>query len=240
MLTQKIHKASKIYTRSLSMASYFQDDSRESQMIELFGLIKDKNEGRSGIDAFLEIHNKMVPFELKTTSKGSITTVRDFGPNHIKKWKDKHWLFGFFHKGREIYKYGSPSMMQDWIETKGKYIQSDFQLAEILPEKLTLLDLHKISGEKEIYSFLDAKVIQKNQYSKKKYLELMDLEGGYSPDRMLKILKARAKYIIERGSTLNNPHIPENYFSDWEEISVNHAQALRKLVSMYLQSQDGD
>jgi hypothetical protein len=101
-------------------------------------------------------------------------------------------------------------------------------------------DLHKISGEKEIYSFLDAKVIQKNQYSKKKYLELMDLEGGYSPDRMLKILKARAKYIIERGSTLNNPHIPENYFSDWEEISVNHAQTLRKLVSMYLQSQDGD
>jgi hypothetical protein len=222
------------------MASYFQDDSRESQMIELFGLIKDKNEGRSGIDAFLQIHDKLVPFELKTTSKGSITTVRDFGPNHISKWKNKHWLFGFFHKGMEIYKYGSPSMMQVWIEGKGKYIQSDFQLAEILPEKLTLSDLHKISGKKEIYSFLDAKVIQKNQYSKKEYRQLMDLEDGYSSDRMLQILKTRVKYIIERGSTLNNPHIPENYFSEWEEISDNHAQTLRRLVSRYLQSQGSD
>ena len=58
----------------------------------------------------------------------------------------------------------------------------------------------------------------------------MDKEQGYSPKRMLEILKDRGKYLIERGSTLNNPHIPTSYFKGWEQITSNHKQRLRALV----------
>ena len=81
------------------MAKNFQDDDREEAMIALFDLYKDESEGRSGIDAFLKLDGKSIPFELKTTSQGSVTTVRDFGSEHIRKWKNKHWLIGFFIKG---------------------------------------------------------------------------------------------------------------------------------------------
>ena len=100
------------------MAGNFQDDDREEDMRALFGMYKDEAEGRSGIDAFLKLDGKDIQFELKTTSKGSVTTVRDFGPDHIEKWKDKHWLIGFFVDGEEYYHYGSPAMMAGWSLSK--------------------------------------------------------------------------------------------------------------------------
>ena len=165
------------------MASSFQDDDRENEMRELFNLYKDENEGRSGIDAYLDIDGHRIPFELKTTSNGSVTTVRDFSPEHIKKWKNKHWLIGFHLKGDTYYKYGSPLMMEEWIQGKGEYIAPDFQLANMIPFKLKLHELYQILGKKEKYSYEDAKSIQKKQYLKKKYEELQDLKGGYSPIR---------------------------------------------------------
>lgn len=173
---------------------------------------------------------KTIPFELKTTSSGSVTTVRDFGPDHIQKWENKHWLIGFFIRGREYYKYGSPSMMADWIQGKEKYIAPDFKLAKLVPAKITLNDMYRIIGKKDLYTSDDAKAIQKRQYSREEYLRLQDLEQGYSPQRMLEIVKDRAKYLIERGSTLNNPHIPFSYFEGWEEITCNHAVQLRVMV----------
>lgn len=216
------------------MAKNFQDDDREEAMIALFDLYKDETEGRSGIDAFLKIDGKTIPFELKTTSQGSVTTVRDFGPDHVQKWKNKHWLIGFFVKGQEYYKYGSPSMMADWINSKEKYITPDFKLAELVPAKITLEDMYQIIGEKAIYTYDDAKAIQKMQYNKEQYLQLQDLDQGYSPKKMLKIVKDRAQYLIERGSTLNNPHIPFSYFEGWTKITTNHAEQLRIMVREYL------
>lgn len=216
------------------MKNYFQDDSRESEMIELFQLVKDTSEGRLGVDAFLQLEGNRLPFELKTTSKGSVTTVRDFSPAHVEKWQGKHWLFGFYQGKNVYYKYASPSMMVPWIKEKVEYIRPDFELAEIVSKKLTLYDLYKICGKKELYSYKDVRRIQKKQYKKDKYLALQDIKGGYSSNRMLEILSDRAKYLMERGSTLNNPHIPASYFSDWEEITDNHAKRLRELVKQYL------
>lgn len=221
------------------MAGNFQDDDREREMIELFDLIKDENEGRSGIDAFLELDGINIPFELKTTSSrsGSVTTVRDFGYDHILKWQNKHWLFGFYKEGKTFYKYGSPALMQSWIKKKAEYIKPDFQLAKIASKNLTLEDLYLLLGEKESYSLEDAKSIQKRQYSTEKYLELQDIINGYSKDRMLNILKDRATYLMERGGTLNNPHIPGSYFKKWEKITKNHAARLREMVQDYINNQ---
>src|SRR5665213_3853248 len=57
---------------------------------------------------------------------------------------------------------------------------------------------------------------------------------GYSPQKMPGILKDRAKYVIERGSTLNNPHIPASYYAGWDEITKDHAARLRDLVRQWL------
>jgi len=214
--------------------SYFQDDIREREMIALFDLVKDMSEGRIGVDAFLELEGNRFPFELKTTSKASVTTVRDFSPVHIEKWQGKHWLFGFYQGTYVYYKYGSPNMMIPWIKEKSEYIRPDFELANIVSKKLTLYDLYQMCGKKNTYSYQDARRIQKQQYKKDKYLALQDMKNGYSRTRMLEILNDRTKYLIERGSTLNNPHIPASYFSDWEKITDNHAKRLRELVKQYL------
>jgi hypothetical protein len=117
------------------MAKNFQDDDRERTMIEIFDLCKGKTEGRSGIDAFLKIDGENSPFELKTTSQGSVTTVRDFGLEHIRKWKNRHWLIGFFVKNREYYKYGSPTMMSDWINSKEKIYSTRSQISTVCAGK---------------------------------------------------------------------------------------------------------
>ena len=222
------------------MVGNFQDDLREQQMIELFELVKDENEGQSGIDAFLRLGETMISFELKTTSSksGSVTTVRDFGYKHIQRWQNKHWLFGFYQQNRIFYKYGSPARMQGWIESKEEYIKPDFQLAKIAAKNIDSEDLYLILGKKEIYSLEDAKSIQKRQYSRDRYLELQDLNNGYSKDRMLNILKDRVTYLMERGGTLNNPHIPGSYFREWEAITENYATRLRQMVRAYIDTNE--
>ena len=130
--------------------------------------------------------------------------------------------------------------MAPWIEEKWRYIQPDFELAKLVPEMIGLETMFAIIGNKRIYTRADAKKLHKAQYSADRYTQLMDVWGGepgtstkkagYSPERMLGILKDRARYVIERGSTLNNPHIPSSYYAGWEEIRKDHAIRLRELV----------
>jgi hypothetical protein len=217
----------------------FQDDAREGEMRRLFNL--SEFGGRSDTDAILNIShggtNVAVEFELKTTGdpQGSVTTVRDFGPEHIKKWKSKHWLFAFYGGSTVRYLYGTPKLLKPWIDEKEAYIAPDFKLAELVSKKLSNEDLIAICGDTDKYSMDAAKRIHKKQYTKERYISLMDLEGGYSRGRMLEILRDRVAYIIKRGATLNNPHIPYSYFSSWStEISSDHANQLRILVSKAL------
>ena len=94
--------------------------------------------------------------------------------------------------------------------------------------------LNKTSARSnEKFSLKDAKATHKKQYSKARYEELMDIPKGYSKARMLEILQDRCAYLIKRGSTLNNPHIPEGYFSDetqFVRIKSNHQSTLITLL----------
>jgi hypothetical protein len=210
-----------------------QDDRRETEMRVLFELDKDHSEGRSGTDARLLIDGVELAFELKSSTEDSVTTVRDFGLDHVLKWENKHWLFGFYDKAGttlEYCLYASPQQMQPWISRMKDYISPDIELASLLSEHLTLADLSKICEAKENYSLEDAKRIQRKQYSIKEYMALMDLKPGYSPERMLSIVKERVRYLILRGSTLNNPHIPGSYFKGWPKITDDHANILRQRV----------
>ena len=224
-----------------------QDDVRENRIVDLFNLQRPPNRVRHGTDAILPIDGRTIELELKsvTTSNGAISTVRDFGPDHIAKWKDKHWLIAVYRNEVLVHcKYGSPAAMAPWIEKMWRYIEADFRLAQYVPGVLDQSIMFTLLGQKDVYTKEDAKRLHKAQYSAQQYSELMDVietsdRGkkkliGYSPERMLEIVRDRAKYLIERGSTLNNPHIPANYFADWEPITENYAIRLRELVRRWL------
>jgi hypothetical protein len=170
---------------------------------------------------------------LKSTTKGSVTTVRDFGPDHLEKWRTRHWLIGFYDPvGEELQHccYGSPAVMSAWIEEKAEYVRRDFEIAALAPEYLTLGDLYSLMGRSERYSIDQAKLLHKKQLTRDEYLKRADLGDAYSPKAMLGLLKDRCEYLIRRGSTLNNPHIPASYFTDFEKITMEHAERLRELV----------
>src|SRR5205085_2492372 len=103
-------------------------------------------------------------------------------------------------------KYVPPEGMAKWIDKIWSYIEPDFQIADCAPPLITLHAMAQVLGTKKVYSLEDAKRLHKNQYSIQQYKERMDVPGGYSCERMLEIFKDRAAYLIQRGSTLNNPH----------------------------------
>lgn len=214
-----------------------QDDRREIEQMELFDLRSPTDRNRSGTDAILELDGVELEFELKSTTKDTVTTVRDFGMDHIAKWKKKHWLFGFYTpRGNALRftRYASPEMMAGWIEDRRKYIEPDFKLSDQAPENLTMIDLINVVGEKSVYSLDDAFRLHKKQLTVSEYRNLLDAPDGYTPERMLELLKMRCRYIIQRGSTLNNPHIPKTVLAHFPIITQNHAVELRTLVRQVL------
>lgn len=216
-----------------------QDDAREIQIRELFDLEEPHNRSRSDTDAILRIDGHVIDFELKSTTRGSVTTVRDFSMEHVRKWQGKHWIIGVYNTDGSHLKhclYGSPSDMSTWIEGKAEYIRADVKLASLVGRKIDEGMLKDILGEKQVYSLDDARRLHKKQYTVAEYRSAMDVENGYSKQKMLEILKDRARYLIERGSTLNNPHIPESYFSGWPKITINHSELVRQKVRAYLSS----
>lgn len=219
-----------------------QDDSREQQMIALFNLIVPPERARADVDAHLKLPelDGPMPFELKSTTGNSVSTVRDFGPEHIAKWRDLHWLFAFYLKDgftlRYCY-YASPADMRDWIADKEDYIRPDMVLAGQVQEFVGDSTLSAVLGDDESYGIEDARSIMKAQWKTSDYQANADLEDGrYSRSRMIWLLQARLAYVIRRGSTLNNPHISESYFIDkgLQPITEDHAATVRSLVRGYL------
>ena len=147
------------------MASQFvQDDARENRIVDLFNLARPAERVRHGVDATLKLDDKLYEFELKsaTTKGGSVSTVRDLGPNHIEKWKNKHWIIGFFDGPALSYcRYGTPDAMEPWISQKWNYIKADFEMAKRVPEHVTVETMHEILGKKSLYTKEDAKRLHK-------------------------------------------------------------------------------
>lgn len=210
----------------------FQDDSREIEIRELFQLEVLEERSRQDTDAILKIRSRVIEFELKSTTEGgSVTTARDVGYSHLEKWKTKHWIVGVYDGNRLSYAvYLPPNLLLDWIAEKEAYIKPDFEISKLLEKKITKEEMYRLVGNKERYTLEDARAIQKNQMKKQEYLELMDLKDGFSKDRMLTIIHDRVNYLILRGYTLNNPHIPNAVLNTGFKIDRNHATKLRQLI----------
>lgn len=96
-----------------------QDGEREEHIRALFGLDQPEGACRHGIDAVLNPGG--VPFEIKTTTKGSVSTARDFSDRTIAKWQDQYWLIGSgenTHHGfvYEAFRFLAPVHMAAWFE----------------------------------------------------------------------------------------------------------------------------
>ena len=211
-------------------------------MVTRFNL-ESTGEGRGGRDALLRLHpdGLDVKFELKSTDGDSISTARDVGREHIDKWRQQHWLFGFYRRGshnppRAVeYIYASPRQLGPWIDEQEDYVVVDWALVEHLPKMVDLDLLHRTVGAKYEYTFADARKILKSQkleqgehvtgelrrmlaekglaeprrFTAPLYRALMDRDDGFSPEMMLTLLQERCRYLLDRGSTRNNPHIPQ-------------------------------
>lgn len=210
----------------------------------IFNLTEPPGRTRGGLDAQLDIDNQVIPFELKSTTNNSFSTVRDFGPDHIEKWKVLHWLFAVYSAdGRELRYcyYASPDTMSDWVAEKERYTRPDFMLADYAPMNLTDTDLTRILGDATSFTAAEAKAVMKNQWSAAEYKSNADLsDGKYSREAMLSLLQERCRYIILRGSTLNNPHIPESYLKKrTDPITSDQAATVRAKVREFLAKQPG-
>lgn len=168
-----------------------QDNLREAQLRDLFQL-RPSGQGRQGADALDESEN---PFELKTTTKGGVSTARDVGPHTVVKWRTRYWLFA-----------------------KGKNLATGFAIDE------TYL-LHPDNMEEWFASLArfadDLALLERVQKSM--------AQAGYTDAEVKRIT-----YLVSRGCTLNNPHIPWSYVQkNGIQITQNHALELRKFVDTH-------
>lgn len=233
-----------------------QDDERERELARVFNLHWDPDHQRGGGDAELVINingqSYQFEVEVKSTTGFSVSTARDVGMEHIRKWRSKLFVIGFYSKARrpELLRCLclTPADMEPWIAKIEDKIGIDFGLAKRASGKLGLDDLFEICGKHKTYTLKDAKRLHKQQWSVEKYKAERDVQVGgekkYSQTKMLEILQLRAKYIAERGATLNNPHITKTHLAKFtgterELHGPNWAADIRKIAEDFVRSNPG-
>lgn len=233
-----------------------QDDERERELVRMFNLNWDPAHQRGGVDADLQIKfggkNYRIEVEVKSTTGQTVSTARDVGMEHIRKWRSKLFVIGFYSKtpGRpELQRCIclTPVDMEPWIASIEAKILIDFKLAQTASRSLDLKDLFEVCGESPTYTLHDARRLHKNQWTTEQYEQALDVPGTHktariSQKQMLEILKLRAKYIAERGATLNNPHITKAHLerfrnTDREFSGSNWAQKIRTLAKNFIASE---
>jgi hypothetical protein len=234
-----------------------QDDAREQELVREFNLCWDPDHQRSGVDATLEIalsgRTFRIDVEVKSTTRKGVSTARDVGIDHIRRWRRMFFVIGTYKKrGHRLALEHSlcltPLDLESWIAGIESYIAPDFQLAQRASEKLDLSDLFAICGSLSTYSIDDARKLHKRQWTAKQYKSaadrMVDGEPRISQQKMLEILRLRSAYIAKRGATLNNPHIPLTYlerFKGTDRIVTlgSSAETIRRLAKEFAHANPG-
>ena len=227
-----------------------QDNERERELVRLFNLKWDASHQRSGVDAFLDVRTEagLLRFEVevKSTTGQTVSTARDVGMDHIQKWRTKIFVIGFYSRAAGRPELNTclcltPGDMEPWIVSIEQKIMPDFQIAKLASKRLSLDDVFAVCGKKAHYTIADAKRLHKLQWTVGQYQEAEDVvvdgKRRISPGRMLDIFRLRAKYIAERGATLNNPHIPKAhlqlFFGTGREVKVDWAMRISSSVGSF-------
>jgi hypothetical protein len=210
-----------------------QDDKRENELIRLFGLKQNVNRKRHDIDAFLDVSQNRINFELKSTTVGSISSASPLTLAHIKKWRKFHWIFGIYDKSTEKLQhcvYASPAMMKKWLDYLEEDINRGITISYDLAEKIDFGIMYKVLGKKDFYTKEEVKKIFKKLYTPARYKELRDHKKGYSPIRTLFMFKEHNLAYLIKGSWLNNPKIPQKYYKGFPVIRGNWKESLKNIL----------
>jgi hypothetical protein len=231
-----------------------QDDERERELVRVFNLDWDSAHQRGGVDAILDVEiegkNYQFEVEVKSTTGTTVSTARDVGMDHIQKWRRKIFVIGYYTKEARRPELKSclcltPLDMEPWIASIEQKISTDFKIALRASCLLTEVDLFEVCGQRSSYSLKDAKKLHKKQWTNDQYDAALDIvENGQkkiSKLKMLEILQLRAKYIAERGATLNNPHITkvhlDNFLGTTREMKdTSGASSIRSIVTDFIKS----
>lgn len=229
-----------------------QDDERERELVRMFNLAWDPAHQRDGVDAILDVEVDgrvlRLQVEVKSTTGATVSTARDVGMNHIRKWRSKLFVIGFYSREARRPELQrclclTPLDMEPWITSIEAKIHIDFSLAKRASERLDLADLYEVCGRKASYTLQDAKRLHKRQWTGQQYAAASDMthhgQPRLSAAAMLSILQLRARYIAERGATLNNPHITKAHLrrfasTDREVLAPNWAEGIRKLARQFI------
>ncbi|OEZ99930.1 hypothetical protein [Duganella sp. HH101] len=225
-----------------------QDDERERELVRMFNLDWDPAHQRAGVDALLKIDvdGRLCQFEVevKSSTNTTVSTARDVGMEHIRKWRSMFFVIGFYSKEarRPELKHClclTPLDMEPWIAAIEAKILIDFRLAIRAAKRLVLEDLHDVCGAQDSYTLHNAKQLHKQQWTSEEYAAALDMDVNgsprISPTKMLDILRLRSRYIAERGATLNNPHITKAHldtFTGTDRVvsGPNWAEGVRKIA----------
>ena len=231
-----------------------QDDERERELVRMFNLAWNPAHQRSGVDAVLdiEVDGRLHRFdvEVKSSTGDTVATARDVGMAHIMRWRSMLFVIGFYSReaGRpELRKCLclTPVDMEPLIASIESKIAIDFRLAARASRQLRLDDLFDVCGEQPTYSIEDARRLHKQQWTTAEYEAALDAEESGVPrisqTSMLAILRLRAKYIAERGATLNNPHVTKThlrpFFGTDREVTGNAwAARIRQVAANFVRA----
>jgi hypothetical protein len=234
-----------------------QDDERERELVRLFNLAWDPAHQRAGVDALLRVTlagvEHTLEVEVKSTTGDTVSTARDVGMDHIRKWRRKLFVIGFYSKHArrpELLRCLclTPADMAGWIDGVESKIAVDHLIAERAAAGLEAGDLVAVCGAKPFYSVEDARLVLRQQWSADRYQQAADTTDptgapAYSPELMLGVLRARARYIAERGATLNNPHITKAHLAAFagtsREITDDWAAGIRAVAGVWLSEAAG-
>lgn len=231
-----------------------QDDVRERELSRAFGLRWDQAHSRGGEDAILRYTLDKVEYEfsveVKSTTGNTVSTARDVSMEHIKRWRTKLFVIGFYDhidKRPELKRALclTPDDMAPWIDSIAAKVEPDYKIAQRASRHLDLVDLYEVCGEKPAYSVQDAKRLHKSQWTAAQYKAAVDLpDGMLSADAMLSLIRLRALYIAERGATLNNPHVTSDHLkqfwgTDRETDASDAAASIRKVAADFVAKNPG-
>ena len=96
--------------------------------------------GRIDVDAFDKFDN---PYELKTTSKGGVSTARDLGYNHLDKWAKRYWIIVDFKKTIDSHDFinfwfMAPRHLQGWFDKIRARLDLDREITERAEKSMRL------------------------------------------------------------------------------------------------------
>lgn len=229
-----------------------QDDEREREVVRLFNLEWDPAHQRAGVDAVLRVQidgeQRAIEVEVKSTTGDTVSTARDVSMAHIEKWRRKLFVIGFYTREARRPELRrclclTPADMSPWIDSIEAKVAIDHRIAQRACAKLQIDDLWAVCGQRAQYSMEDAKAVLRQQWSTQSYASAADLADdghgrSFSPEAMLEVLRVRARYIAERGATLNNPHITKRHLAAFSgsdrEVVGDWAARIRSIAIAWL------